>query len=467
MDGIQAEALGAAAALGRAAGARGAGEALDAIAGAARTALGARAAAVAVASADGATAGRIHAAGDDRLMAHRDRPLLDLPGGRGEVPRWEGATVGMGLAHPSVRSGGREALLGVLMVAWDVPGRLRRAQREALRGLAAMAALALANARLEEIAARAVVAAERATALDPLTGLPGHRALHERVHAEALRAGRHGRPLALALLDLDGLGRVNADAGHRVGDGVIAETGRLLAVESRTEDAVARAGGGRFGWLMPETGEAAAWVAAERVRRLVGATAFPGAGPVTVAAGVCDLAAAGGPERLLALAETALRRAKSAGGDAVERLGHAAAPAGDGAEPSRRHAERMAAVACELAGALGWPAGRRARLREAAAAHDGGGALDPEQAAWIRGSRERWDGAGVPDGLAGDAIPEGARVLAVADAWARMTGERPWRRVRAPAEAAAELGREAGLRYDPEVVAALGRVGALRRRRAV
>jgi hypothetical protein len=44
-------------------------------------------------------------------------------------------------------------------------------------------------------------------------------------------------------------------------------------------------------------------------------------------------------------------------------------------------------------------------------------------------------------------------------------GERPWRPVRTPAEAAADLGREARVRYDPEVVAALGRTRALRGRR--
>ena len=44
------------------------------------------------------------------------------------------------------------------------------------------------------------------------------------------------------------------------------------------------------------------------------------------------------------------------------------------------------------------------------------GVIDPEQTAWARHHRERWDGGGSPDGLAGDDIPEGATLIAVADA---------------------------------------------------
>src|SRR5262245_8084732 len=94
---------------------------------------------------------------------------------------------------------------------------------------------------------------------DALTGLPGPQAVHERLHAEVLRAQRHGRLLAVALLDPDALGDVNAAAGRRVGDGVLVEAGRLIAVESRAADLVARADGPGFAWLMPETAEGSAW----------------------------------------------------------------------------------------------------------------------------------------------------------------------------------------------------------------
>jgi two-component system, cell cycle response regulator len=70
----------------------------------------------------------------------------------------------------------------------------------------------------------------------------------------------------------------------------------------------------------------------------------------------------------------------------------------------------------------------------------------------VRSSHERWDGAGYPDALAGDRIPVGARIVAVADAFAAMTAGRPYRPARTPDDALDELRREAGAQFDPAVV---------------
>jgi len=67
---------------------------------------------------------------------------------------------------------------------------------------------------------------------------------------------------------------------------------------------------------------------------------------------------------------------------------------------------------------------------------------------------ERWDGAGYPDGLAGEAIPLGARIVAVADAFDAMTAARPYSTPRTPHEALEELRRCAGAQFDPAVVVA-------------
>jgi len=70
----------------------------------------------------------------------------------------------------------------------------------------------------------------------------------------------------------------------------------------------------------------------------------------------------------------------------------------------------------------------------------------------VRASHERWDGDGYPDRLTGDAIPVGARIVAVADAFAAMLAGRPYREARTPEQALDELRRMAGTQFDPVVV---------------
>jgi two-component system, cell cycle response regulator len=75
-------------------------------------------------------------------------------------------------------------------------------------------------------------------------------------------------------------------------------------------------------------------------------------------------------------------------------------------------------------------------------------------AALVRASHERWDGRGYPDGLAGEAIPLGARIVAVCDAYSAMRQARCYGPVLSDAEARAELRRCAGTQFDPDVVEA-------------
>jgi hypothetical protein len=73
----------------------------------------------------------------------------------------------------------------------------------------------------------------------------------------------------------------------------------------------------------------------------------------------------------------------------------------------------------------------------------------------VRASHERWDGGGYPDGLRGEEIPLGARIIAVCDAFHAMTTDRVYRPGGTVREALAELERCAGSQFDPAVVAAL------------
>ena len=76
-------------------------------------------------------------------------------------------------------------------------------------------------------------------------------------------------------------------------------------------------------------------------------------------------------------------------------------------------------------------------------------------ASLIGALNERFDGAGVPEGLKGADVPLGSRILAVTSAFDAMTSDRPYRRGLTPPEVYAELRREAGTRFDPEVVEAI------------
>jgi len=73
----------------------------------------------------------------------------------------------------------------------------------------------------------------------------------------------------------------------------------------------------------------------------------------------------------------------------------------------------------------------------------------------VRSCHERWDGAGYPDGLAGEQIPLVSRIVCACDAFSAMTTDRPYRRAMDRHEAIEELRLCAGTQFDPQVVDAL------------
>ena len=72
----------------------------------------------------------------------------------------------------------------------------------------------------------------------------------------------------------------------------------------------------------------------------------------------------------------------------------------------------------------------------------------------VRSHHEQWNGSGYPDGLAGDAIPRLARIVAVADAFDAMTSDRPYRKGMDPEVAFAEIKKQSARQFDPECAAA-------------
>jgi len=117
----------------------------------------------------------------------------------------------------------------------------------------------------EELRNRAATL-ERLAFTDSLSGLPNRRFLDRQLDALVSSARRHGRPLAVALVDIDRFKPVNDTYGHAVGDAVIAEVAGRLGARLRTEDHLGRFGGEEYLVLLPETDHDAAAAVAEGLR---------------------------------------------------------------------------------------------------------------------------------------------------------------------------------------------------------
>ncbi|MFN8109075.1 MAG: diguanylate cyclase [Thermoleophilia bacterium] len=399
---------------------------------------------------------------------------------------------------------------GAVAVVVQDAGRARQVHPR-LERLAATLGMAIAG-----VEARARLTDQATT--DPLTGLANHRAFQERMRHE-LAAAEDGGPLALVLMDIDHFKTVNDGLGHQAGDQVLVEVARRLGDLARGGDMVARVGGEEFAWLMPATDAAGAHDAAERARLAMRSTGMGRVPLVTVSAGVACTGDAGEATDLMTRADAALYWAKEHGRDQTRRwtadvtkdassLDHEArvahlkalaaiqalARAVDARDPyTFRHSERVAELTHRLALAAGWRPETAADLREAALMHDVGkvgvpdavllkpmtltaaefaqvqvhaalgaqivsGVLSPRQVAWVRGHHEHWSGRGYPDGLAGRDIPEGARLMAVADMWDALTSDRPYRPGRDPEEALAVCRAERGMQLCPDAVDVLVRL---------
>jgi diguanylate cyclase (GGDEF)-like protein len=155
---------------------------------------------------------------------------------------------------------------------------------------------------------------------DAKTGLLNAAAWQQAAAAEAARAARSGRPLAVAMIDIDHFKKVNDTWGHLVGDQVLAAIAQALAGQLRPYDIAGRFGGDELAVLLPDATEATARLAAERLRSGIAATSpLPGSTlRVTVSIGVAAaIPAREDHQDLVAAADEALYAAKQAGRNQV------------------------------------------------------------------------------------------------------------------------------------------------------
>src|SRR3954468_15727869 len=94
---------------------------------------------------------------------------------------------------------------------------------------------------------------ERQAGRDPLTGLANLGRMRDQLDVEIGRARRHGRPLSVAVVDVDGFRAMNTRGGYAVGDEVLRSVGRMLENATRASDVVARTGADEFVLVLPET----------------------------------------------------------------------------------------------------------------------------------------------------------------------------------------------------------------------
>ncbi len=152
---------------------------------------------------------------------------------------------------------------------------------------------------------------------DSLTGLYNRRYLTCHLASLVGRLAAEGKPLALAMVDIDRFKAVNDTHGHAPGDDVLRELARLLKRFIRSSDLAARLGGEEFVVVMPDTGVGGAEAITSRLRRGVAESTGVKA-PITVSIGVAELQGPNDtPERLLRRADDALYEAKRGGRNRV------------------------------------------------------------------------------------------------------------------------------------------------------
>jgi diguanylate cyclase (GGDEF)-like protein len=337
---------------------------------------------------------------------------------------------------------------------------------------------------------RLLATSRRDALTDALTGLGNRRALMDDLEVEAGLA-TESRPSGLVLLDLDGFKQYNDRFGHPMGDALLAQLGQRLA-EAFPHDRAYRLGGDEFCVLTRTSEKMIEGTAADACEALTergaGFEVGCSSGEVLLPREAHDAITAMriADERLYTRKE---RRQRSTAGNQTTA---ALLQALEEREPElREHLDQVAGLSVEVGREMGITGDELDDLARAAHLHDVGkvavpdailqkpSELDPVEwelmknhaiagerilsaapalssiATLVRSSHERWKGGGYPDGIAGEEIPLGARIIAACDAYHSMITMRVYGGTLDTAAAIEELRRCAGDQFDPAVVETL------------
>ncbi len=378
-------------------------------------------------------------------------------------------------------------------------------------GIWAVVGIRAADRKLKE--------AERARMMDLirkdfLTDAGNQRAFWESLVKSIAFSKRSGTPLSLILLDMDNFKQVNDRYGHQSGDLVLKAVAEVLRRSCRDMDQLFRYGGDEFSIICPDTrisgAEELSWRLVESINEMP--TGFPN---ISACIGVAELRHSQNGSELLDAADRALMKIKreghsgsvgiAASDEALQSrsltssefnaqqaaLQLAMASLSSDHEVDPGHSESVERLAVLVAGRLGVRGDEYEQLRLAARVHDVGSYVIPESirekagpltdeewkkvrahveagerivrsipqlaptAGLVRHTHERWDGDGYPDGLDGDTIPLGSRIIAVCDTFQALRHDRPYRIKLTTNEALDELKNCSGTQFDPQTVEAL------------
>lgn len=416
----------------------------------------------------------------------------------------EPAKIGTCVSVPLRSKGG---ILGVLNVVSHSYRAFSSEEISLLETIGNQIGVAMENAQLFE----------RITLLsltDELTTLYNRRHFFETLEVEISRAQRYGLYFSLAMLDLDRFKEYNDRFGHINGDSVLRSFAQILSSTLRKSDTAFRYGGDEFAIIFPQTDAERARKIVDRTRATwLAAPKLQAASlerPPGFSVGVAQFPQdAGSADGLVFLADAALFYSKRHGGygttlvtemqslspsslapATLEQVYALAATVDARDQFTSGHSKRVAALSEEIGRAAGLASKELLDLQAASLLHDIGkvgvpdsilaknsGLTDPEKeimkkhclegaqivshvrelaglVPMIRHHHEWCDGTGYPDGLKGEEIPFGARIIAVADAYDTMTAQQPYRQAMSHEKAWEELRREAGTQFDPKLVEA-------------